>query len=373
MDLYNKYRPRRFEDMYPTSPIVRSIGHRIATYLAEGTPLPHAYLFRSVEPGLGKTTTARLMTIALNPDLSEGDREAIITGRSAEILLFREIDGANDRKIAETRELAREIAALEYAAIDGNFVFVVNEAHKLTADAQDVFLALLENIPENVFMIFTTTDESMLNSKLLSRFEKHDFQPLDEISAASLLSDVYKAETGNIIAPSVCQEIYAEVGGRGRDMLILLSQYIGSGEIHTAGRTIHDVPAIVDLIVLFEQQARGESVSWGQLFAPKLRSVLQIISPDEVRRALVYEIASRIIWKAAPMHRSVSMALMDVYAEMVRPLSPGMPSKGELGLRLYHIYLTILQRNLEATPRTNTSRPERQQPRRDHHDPDDDM
>lgn len=175
-----KYRPQKFEDVIGQDHIVKVLKNAV-----KNNRIPHALLF-SGPRGVGKTTTARILAMALNceniengePCLKCKSCKDIIDGRDVDVV---EIDGASNRGIDEVRDL-RDKAG--YVAISAkNKVFIIDEVHMLTKEAFNALLKILEEPPEHVKFIFCTTEPFNVIPTILSRCQRFDFKrlPISEI------------------------------------------------------------------------------------------------------------------------------------------------------------------------------------------------
>lgn len=161
-----RYRPHHFADVvgqrHAKIPLQRAI--------AAGK-LPQQLLF-SGGSGLGKTTLARICAAALLCQGSAEDRPAgdccgvcanctdIVLGQHPDVI---EIDAASNGRVDEIRELA---ARAHFAPMRGLWrIYIIDEAHGLSAAGGQAFLKLLEEPPSHViFMLATTDPEKMLHT-----------------------------------------------------------------------------------------------------------------------------------------------------------------------------------------------------------------
>ncbi len=129
--LYRRYRPQRFADVLGQEHVTRALRNAVQ----EGK-VAHAYLF-SGPRGTGKTSTARILAMALNceapvagePDGTCASCVSIRTGSSMDVF---ELDAASNRKLDEMRDLLSRVAL----GSPGRWkVYIVDEVHQLTSDA----------------------------------------------------------------------------------------------------------------------------------------------------------------------------------------------------------------------------------------------
>jgi DNA polymerase-3 subunit gamma/tau len=164
--LANKYRPRKISDLIGQDAVVRILSNSILN-----NNLHHAYIF-SGNFGCGKTSAARLLAACINnkdgitvsPNLEDADIQEIFEGKSSDI---NEIDAASSRSIDGIRALKEQI---RFAPIKLKYrVVIIDEAHRLTGEAAEAALKMLEEPPVNVIFILCTTDADKLISTIHSR------------------------------------------------------------------------------------------------------------------------------------------------------------------------------------------------------------
>ena len=265
MDLYNEFRPKRIEDMYPTSDLIKVLPQLIyASRNKAAKPtdlkLSHAMLFHAEYPGVGKTTAARLIAKALNPNVGEEILDAIQNGKPNPICT--EINGGNLRKIDDARMIETRIESLRTPLMDDgyNYVFIIDEVHQLTDEAISCLLKPIENLPENVYVICTTTDLTTFKSEsdrkkmgpaFLSRLKQYHFYQIKKTDFISLVLDITRQLQVSDIDQKVLDDLYAYSNGSVRNGIQGLDRYLQSGVIEA--ETVADSFTLSDVLSMYEQ------------------------------------------------------------------------------------------------------------------------
>jgi DNA polymerase III subunit gamma/tau len=238
--LARKYRPQRFSDIIGQETVVRTLQNAI-----EQKRIHHAYLFSGVR-GVGKTTVARILAKALNcvkGPATEPDNECTICREITEgiDLDVREIDAATYTGVDSIREL-RDVTQFQPAR-DRFRIFIIDEAHMLSAPAWNALLKLIEEPPPHVIFMFATTEMQKVPATILSRVQKFTLRKITLEELVARLRQICKAE--KIEADDAALEIIARRGeGSVRDALSILDQVIAfSGRRFTAA----DVATVLGL------------------------------------------------------------------------------------------------------------------------------
>lgn len=169
--------------------------------------IPHCLLFTGPS-GCGKTTLARIVRRRL--DCGDSD--------------FCEINAAENRGIDMVRQIQTRVGL---APINGTTrVWLVDECHQLTAEAQGAFLKLLEEPPGHVYFMLATTNPEKLREAIKTRCTEIKVRGLTTDEASGLVVRVN---------PDVDPRVAAKIGecceGSARKALVLLQQVMGIDDV----------------------------------------------------------------------------------------------------------------------------------------------
>src|SRR6476661_6267105 len=184
--LARKYRPQTFSDIIGQETTVRTLQNSI-----EQNRIHHAYLFSGVRR-VGKTTVARILAKALNCQkgpAAEPCNECVVCREITEgiDLDVREIDAATYTGVDNVREL-RDVTQFQPAR-DRYRIFIIDEAHMLSAGAWNALLKILEEPPPHVVFMFATTEMHKVPQTIISRVQK---ELLRKITLDDLIARIRK-------------------------------------------------------------------------------------------------------------------------------------------------------------------------------------
>ncbi|HEX4964890.1 MAG TPA: DNA polymerase III subunit gamma/tau [Thermoanaerobaculia bacterium] len=227
--LARKWRPQNFSSLVGQEPIVTALRNA----LQEGR-IAQAYLFSGIR-GVGKTTAARVLAKALNcergpaADPCNECTACIEITRGSDIDVI-EVDAATYSKVEQVRELTE---SLKYGpARDRYKVVVLDEIHRLSRQAFDALLKIVEEPPRHLVFIFATTEIDAVPATILSRCQEFNFRRVPSPDLAAYLRTITEAE--GIQASDTALRLIARAGeGSVRDSVALLDQLatFGSGSI----------------------------------------------------------------------------------------------------------------------------------------------
>lgn len=227
--LARKWRPQSFSTLVGQGPIVTALRNAVQ----EGR-IAQAYLFSGIR-GVGKTTTARLLAKMLNcergpaADPCNECTPCIEITRGSDLDVI-EVDAATYSKVEQVRELTE---SLKYgAARDRYKVVILDEIHRLSRQAFDALLKIVEEPPPHLVFIFATTEIDAVPATILSRCQEFHFRRVSSQDVADLLRDISRKE--GIEATDTALRLVARAGeGSVRDAVALLDQLatFGSGAI----------------------------------------------------------------------------------------------------------------------------------------------
>jgi DNA polymerase III subunit gamma/tau len=248
--LARKYRPQRFADVAGQDHVTRTLLNAL-----QQNRIAHGYIF-SGHRGIGKTTIARILAMALNcrTEIGTAQRptpepcgicDACIEIRQGNAVDVIEIDAATNRGIDEIRELRD---AARYAPSRDRYkIYILDEAHQITEAAFNALLKTLEEPPAHVIFMMATTEPENIPQTIRSRCQHFSFHAVkfDDILAQLRMIAVEE----KVAAEDDALALLAEAGdGSMRDALSIMDQAIASAPVIQDGRPALSAEQIRELM-----------------------------------------------------------------------------------------------------------------------------
>jgi DNA polymerase-3 subunit gamma/tau len=363
--LARKYRPQRFADVAGQDHVTRTLLNALSQ-----NRIAHGYIF-SGHRGIGKTTIARIVAMALNCRAEIGSPERptpepcgtcdscveIRQGNAVDVI---EIDAATNRGIDEIRELRD---AARYAPSRDRYkIYILDEAHQITDAAFNALLKTLEEPPAHIIFMMATTQPEDIPQTILSRCQHFSFHAVkfDDILAQLKMiagHEEVEAEDGALA-------LLAEAGdGSMRDALSIMDQAIASAPVEN-GKAVLSATQIRELMgavpnAIFERLL--EAVAAGQ--SAELMQELNVLvnaghSPSSLARQMVRYLRNTLMAKiggaetellqisADERARAARTALLFTEEEITRDLQIVLRTFDDLNYRQeqrFHLELGLLK------------------------------
>jgi DNA polymerase-3 subunit gamma/tau len=302
--LARKYRPQRFADVAGQDHVTRTLLNALSQ-----NRVAHGYIF-SGHRGIGKTTIARIVAMALNCRTEVGSAarltpepcgacDSCMEIRQGNAVDVIEIDAATNRGIDEIRELRD---AARYAPSRDRYkIYILDEAHQITDAAFNALLKTLEEPPAHVIFMMATTQPEDIPQTIRSRCQHFSFHAVkfdDILAQLKMIAGEEKVE-----AEEAALALLAEAGdGSMRDALSIMDQAIASAPVEN-GRPVLSAAQIRDLMgavpnAVFERLL--EAVAAGQ--SAELMEQLNLLvnaghNPSSLARQMVRYLRNALMAK----------------------------------------------------------------------------
>jgi DNA polymerase-3 subunit gamma/tau len=244
-ELELKYRPLEFKEFFGFEKEIESILSILHT--------KHTYLFYGPR-GCGKTTLGRLLAYEL------GIKDIDI----------KEIDAASNTGVDDARKI-RENAQFSPMA-SKHKIYIIDEFHRLTGNAEDALLKLFEEPPPHCYFVLCTSEIDKVRTTIKSRCAKYEVKPLTTAESKELLDWITDSEKLDI-PDEVKFSIIDKCECIPREMIIALDMI----------KNMKDPKDAIDLIQSTGGKKEIADLCWALLNGDKWEKVAEILKaiPDE--------------------------------------------------------------------------------------------
>jgi DNA polymerase-3 subunit gamma/tau len=295
--LARKYRPQRFSEVIGQDHVTRTLKNAI-----EQQRIAHGYIF-SGHRGIGKTTIARILAMALNCRATDkpnpepcGVCESCVEVRAGSAVDVIEIDAATNRGIDEIRELRD--AARYRPARDRFKIYILDEAHQITDAAFNALLKTLEEPPPHIIFMMATTQAEDIPQTIRSRCQHFSFHAVKFDEIVGQLGAIAAKE--NIAANSEALAVLAEAGdGSMRDALSIMDQAIACCGTTLSGELVRGLVGNVGSEVMEDLMGTVARSSSEEALRLLDRLMTEGHNPAHFARQLVRFLRNTIVAKVA--------------------------------------------------------------------------
>lgn len=267
-ELREALRPKSLDTLWGQDDMVKAIRNQIAS-----KRIPQCWMFVG-ETGSGKTTTAKIlsMTVQCTHNTVFGSYckkcQALASEHKANTV---EIDGAKCRTVEAISNL---IETANYVPIPPSLkrVFVIDEAHRLSKEAQSVLLSPTEHPPKSTVWILASNEAQLILKTLRRRCKIYPLAPLKHKVVEEFIK--WAAKKGGIK-----KDLYDLIEYVHKEGVTSASIILGMLENYAAGmdpdKAAASAPTSVNTMRIAKAILAGE---WGNV-----RPELDKATPEDVR------------------------------------------------------------------------------------------
>jgi len=209
-----------------------------------------------------------------------------------------ELDAASHNGVEDMRELREK--AIFQPAESRYRIFIIDEAHMITASGFNALLKIVEEPPEHLIFIFATTEPERVLPTIRSRTHHYPFRLLTPPDMRGLLERVVTAE-GVQVDPDVYPLVIQAGGGSPRDSLSIMDQLIaGSGTDGVDYETSAAILGVTDSVIItdaIEALAAGDRAA---MFSVVGRVIMSGQDPARFASDLLGRVRDLLVLSAVP-------------------------------------------------------------------------
>jgi len=275
MSLYLKYRPDSLDSIKGNESIIATLDKM----LSNPETCPHVFMLHG-SSGCGKTTIGRIIADRLGCKGSD----------------FREVNSADFRGIDTVRDIIKNS---QYKPLEGECrVWLIDEIHKSTNDAQNALLKILEDTPKHVYFILCTTDPQKVIAAIRGRCIELQVKPLTDTQMKGLLRSIVRGE-GEYLSTEIYDQIIQDSQGHPRNAIQILEQVLNVDEekrLEVARQTAAMQSQAIELCRVLLKKS-----SWKEVAI--ILTALKDQEPEDIRR-VVMGYCQAILLKGADNERA---------------------------------------------------------------------
>lgn len=320
LELYKKYKPKRWEDMVGQEKVIESLRKDV---LNGPDKIPTGFVFGG-KPGTGKTSSAFIFAKAINCEHPTEDGNPCNECKTCKSIDNQVCSGvhyismANNGGVEDVRRIVNDARVSQPIKKQ---IFILDEPQNISNSAFDAFLTPLESETMKSTFIFCTTEPEKIRQAVLSRCQVRNFRDVSNKDLGNHLIKISEKEgwldkedpENSIITPSIIRDILDVSDGSVRNAIGNLQSFISTGIVST-GSTEEILEALLDRkpIALYnissKMQENGESysASLGRMYKIFLGALIKSTSKENKK---ITKIEDKIIKKLKPMQ---ILAILDI-------------------------------------------------------------
>jgi DNA polymerase III gamma/tau subunit len=298
VDLITKHRPTDFDQVIGQAAVVRSLKEAI------DSGLTRQFIFCGPF-GSGKTTLARIVAAKVGCDSDN----------------LVEVDAASYSGVDDMRELTKSMGFLPMTG--KSRVYIIDEAHRLSANAWDSLLKKTEEPPQGVYWVFCTSIPDKLPGAL-NRCVKYELKPVTPDIIFDYLIDICRKEKIDL-HDDVIDVVARHAGGSFRKALTDLLR-VQTCKTRPEAAAMFNEEKAAEAVELARMLVKGVD-NWGLVMG-----LVKKLDGQEVEsiRIVVVEYVTKAVLDIKKSDGAVSLlAILDAFSE---PVS---------GTRIYPILLSL--------------------------------
>lgn len=255
-----KYRPQIISEIVPTCSI------ELLKNQIDNPGASKVFLFEG-KTGTGKTTCAKILAKASICLEQNSLNKPCLKCKNclAYDLSFDkvELNASNQNKVDNVRDLIED---MRYGpAIFPRKIYILDEIHRYTKDAQNALLIELENAYHYLLIIFCTTDASALEQTLIDRTCRITFKEMTPAQSGKIIQQIASYEDLSI-PEDMYEDFYYYSNGSIRALLNLLEAFKDSkGDYEFA--TYENDYVLADVKKLYNYITKGDWSSLSKILA----------------------------------------------------------------------------------------------------------